>query len=113
MPRYTLKCQHGHEFTSWFQSSEAYAKLKASGLITCAICGSTSVEKAVMSPQLRLGRDEISAPSLAAQHSEGAAPRRVRAPGKSLRTAKPCGHLCSAPLAWRVSVDMLSLAHSR
>ena len=76
MPRYTLKCQHGHEFTSWFQSSEAYAKLKASGLITCAICGSTSVEKAVMSPQLRLGRDKVSAPSSAAQHSEGAAPQQ-------------------------------------
>jgi hypothetical protein len=54
--RYTLNCQHGHAFESWFQNSAAYTKQAKRSLISCPICGSAKVEKAIMAP--RLGRAE-------------------------------------------------------
>lgn len=52
MIQYSLKCAAGHRFDSWFQSAAAFDKLKAGGHVTCAFCGSTDVEKAIMAPRL-------------------------------------------------------------
>ena len=56
MIRYTLKCPDDHQFDSWFQSSEAFEKLCASGMITCTTCGSSDISKSVMSPRIRPSR---------------------------------------------------------
>ena len=56
MIQYALKCSEGHTFDSWFQSAEAYDKLSAAGLVTCAVCGCQHVEKAVMTPRVRPAR---------------------------------------------------------
>jgi hypothetical protein len=50
--RYALTCDRGHGFDSWFQSSAAYDKQVARALVTCPICGSLKVEKAIMAPML-------------------------------------------------------------
>jgi hypothetical protein len=50
--RYALICDKSHEFESWFQSSDAFAKQAKRGLVTCPACGSAKVEKALMTPQL-------------------------------------------------------------
>lgn len=52
MIRYTLTCEQEHGF-SWFQSAEAFDRLKAAGRINCATCGSPHVEKALMAPAVR------------------------------------------------------------
>jgi hypothetical protein len=52
MIRYNLRCDNGHAFESWFQSSAAYDSQVKRKLVTCAICGSAKVEKAIMAPQL-------------------------------------------------------------
>lgn len=52
MIRYDLKCAEGHEFESWFASSAAYDKLAAAGMVTCSLCGSDKVEKALMAPRV-------------------------------------------------------------
>jgi hypothetical protein len=52
MIRYTLNCTESHVFESWFQNSAAFDKQKKRGLVTCPICGSGKVEKAIMAPQL-------------------------------------------------------------
>lgn len=56
MIQYALKCDQGHSFDSWFQSAGAYDKLAASGMISCAICGSEQVDKAIMTPRVRPAR---------------------------------------------------------
>lgn len=56
MIQYTLKCSNDHRFDSWFQSAEGFDKLKAAGMVTCAICGDTKVEKAIMAPRVRPAR---------------------------------------------------------
>ncbi|WP_333714571.1 DUF1178 family protein [Yoonia sp.] len=50
MIRFHLKCDQDHAFESWFQSGEAYDKLAASGMVSCAMCGSTKISKSMMAP---------------------------------------------------------------
>jgi hypothetical protein len=52
MIRYTLVCNERHEFESWFTNSAAYDKQARRGLVTCPLCGSSKVEKALMTPRL-------------------------------------------------------------
>jgi hypothetical protein len=53
MIRYSLTCDKGHDFDSWFQSAAAFDTLSAGGHVTCAICGSTAVTKTLMAPAIR------------------------------------------------------------
>jgi hypothetical protein len=52
MIRYALSCDQGHVFESWFASSTAYDKQAKRALVTCPVCGSAKVEKAMMAPHL-------------------------------------------------------------
>ena len=52
MIQFTLKCAAGHSFDSWFQSADACDRLIAGGMTSCAICGTTQVEKALMAPHV-------------------------------------------------------------
>ena len=56
MINYTLKCANDHRFDCWFQSAAAFDKLKAAGMVSCAICGDSAVEKAMMAPRVRPAR---------------------------------------------------------
>ena len=52
MIRYALRCERGHEFDSWFQSSSAYDSQHKRGLVACPVCESTKVDKAIMAPRI-------------------------------------------------------------
>lgn len=52
MIRYALRCAEGHSFESWFQSAEAYERLRESGHVSCVVCGGDRVEKAIMAPNV-------------------------------------------------------------
>ena len=60
MIRYALQCERQHGFDSWFADSAAFDKQAKRGLVTCPVCGSTKVEKAIMAPAIasRRGRPE-------------------------------------------------------
>ena len=95
MIRYSLNCDRGHAFESWFQSSSAYETQEKRKLVSCPACGSVKVERAIMAPQIvsKNSRDRA-APSPAAA-TEVAAPastplmmaqeRELRAKLKELR----------------------------
>ena len=78
MIRYTLNCEHGHTFESWFQNSAAYDKQAKRALVTCPVCGSAKVEKAIMAP--RLARAEAAAPAEALPMPFPATPASLPAP---------------------------------
>jgi hypothetical protein len=63
MIRYSLACERGHAFESWFASSSAYDKQAKRGLVACPECGSTNVDKAIMAPRLGRGDTAIDLPS--------------------------------------------------
>jgi hypothetical protein len=52
MIRYALRCECDHTFESWFQSSSAFDSQVKRKLVTCPVCGSAKVEKAIMAPQI-------------------------------------------------------------
>lgn len=52
MIRYSLVCEAGHEFESWFPSGDAYDAQRKRGLVACPVCDSAKVEKALMAPSL-------------------------------------------------------------
>lgn len=52
MIRYSLVCDHGHQFESWFANSAAYDKQVKRKLVACPVCDSVKVEKAIMAPRL-------------------------------------------------------------
>jgi hypothetical protein len=64
MIRYALVCERKHEFESWFQNAAAYDKQARRGLVTCPVCSSSKVEKAIMAPSLgRASKSAIRAPA--------------------------------------------------
>ena len=86
MIHYNLRCERGHAFESWFQSSAAYESQEKRKLITCPVCGSDKVERAIMAPQVVSKKDrERRAPEPAAASAEVAAPQvttdQVTVPG--------------------------------
>lgn len=52
MIRYALACEAGHDFESWFRSSEEFEVQDARGLVSCPVCGSSRVQKQIMAPQV-------------------------------------------------------------
>jgi hypothetical protein len=63
MIHYSLKCEAGHGFDSWFKGAEAFSALLAAGQLSCPVCGSGTVEKELMAPAVRPARKaETAAP---------------------------------------------------
>jgi len=52
MIKYNLICRCGGSFESWFVSSTGFDSLCKKKLIKCIYCGSLSVKKSVMAPNL-------------------------------------------------------------
>lgn len=52
MIRYKLVCPHEHEFEGWFASSSAFDAQAQAGELSCPVCGSGEVQKALMAPNV-------------------------------------------------------------
>jgi hypothetical protein len=52
MMKYALVCERKHNFEVWFSDSGDYDKQRKRGLVTCPVCDSKKVEKAIMAPAL-------------------------------------------------------------
>lgn len=68
MIQYSLQCDNGHKFDAWFQSARAYDEQQARHIVTCPVCMSGQVSKAVMAPAVsRSSSDKV---TLSAGHAE-------------------------------------------
>jgi hypothetical protein len=88
MIRYTLRCECGHAFESWFQSSSAYESQTKRKLVTCPACGSAKVDKAIMAPQImsKKGRESaVPAPVAPAEVTAPASTPLLMAQERELR----------------------------
>ena len=89
MIRYNLRCDKGHAFESWFQSSAAYESQEKRKLVSCPNCGSVKVERAIMAPQIvtKKGREAAApAPSRTAVSCS-----RRRRPARTRTSARHTG----------------------
>ncbi|KQZ49212.1 hypothetical protein ASD54_14735 [Rhizobium sp. Root149] len=58
MIRYTLVCDNAHSFEGWFSSSSDFDQQVESGFLTCPVCNSASVYKALMAPSVSTARKQ-------------------------------------------------------
>lgn len=56
MIRFSLVCQNEHAFDGWFRGSDDFETQKKRGFVSCPVCHSSSVEKALMAPAVSTGR---------------------------------------------------------
>lgn len=56
MIRYSLICDHGHEFEGWFSESADFDRQKESGFLTCPVCASGAISKTLMAPSVATAR---------------------------------------------------------
>jgi hypothetical protein len=54
--RFSLSCEHSHDFEGWFRSNEDFDVQRKRSLVGCPVCGSHKVEKALMAPAVSTGR---------------------------------------------------------
>jgi hypothetical protein len=88
MIRYNLRCERGHVFESWFQSSQAYETQEKRKLVSCPSCGSAKVERAIMAPQIvsKKSRDRaVQAPAAATDATPPSATPLMMAQDHELR----------------------------
>jgi hypothetical protein len=79
MIKFTLACENGHGFDSWFQNGAAFDIQSEADLVGCPVCGSSKVAKAIMAPAITGKHQEPRLPAVL-QRSEvasGEAPARV------------------------------------
>ena len=81
MIRYSLICAKDHEFDGWFRDSAAYDEQQKSGALSCPVCGSGKVRKAIMAPAVGSGS------------REPAAPEPVAAAGRDAKLARLLEHM--------------------
>jgi len=58
--RFSLVCEHDHDFDGWFRNGNDFDSQQKRGLISCPACGSAKVGKALMAPAVSTGRNKES-----------------------------------------------------
>jgi hypothetical protein len=89
MIKYRLICNESHEFEGWFRGSEAFDAQAKSGHLSCPVCGTSAVSKAVMAPAIagrRGGAATRQAPGAERQREIFAALRKLRSEVESKST---------------------------
>lgn len=52
MIRFSLVCDHDHEFEGWFRNNDDFDNQAGKALVECPVCGSSAVSKALMAPSV-------------------------------------------------------------
>jgi hypothetical protein len=81
MISFSLACGDGHSFSAWFASSDAFEKQLAAGTVSCPVCGSGEVGKALMAPAVTTSKKRDSmrvAAHVRAEPEELAVLRKIR-----------------------------------
>ena len=80
MIQYSLVCENEHKFEAWFRNADAYDEQVKKRIVTCPVCATGQVEKALMAPALgKAGSEKV---SLAIGHPQQV---ELRAAMKALR----------------------------
>jgi hypothetical protein len=87
MIRYALRCDNDHRFDSWFGSSADFDRLRGAGMVACALCGSTAVEKELMAPGVSTAASGDLAPASADEVALRALRRRIEASSEDVGRA--------------------------
>lgn len=56
MIKFSLVCERDHAFDGWFRNSDDFDTQKKRGLVSCPMCHSAKVDKALMAPAVSTGK---------------------------------------------------------
>ena len=70
---YKLACKNDHSFEAWFKDSDASEQQLEAAQVICPVCGTTSVNKALMAPHVAKGRGVAEQPRQLTNDPEAAA----------------------------------------
>ncbi len=102
MIHYQLRCSAEHGFDGWFRDSSAFEAQAKAGLVACPECGSTAVNRALMTPSVsRRGavvvdqEGQAATPTPVAEKSGAAMPAKLAAMLQKIRAEveKNCEHV--------------------
>lgn len=80
MIHYALICPSEHEFEGWFRSSSDFEAQAAAGHVSCPVCGSTQVARALMAPNVQPARGRAAVPAAETGAGSESAPAAASAP---------------------------------
>ena len=83
MIRYQLNCAKGHAFEGWFRNADAFERQARRKLVVCPQCGSVSVSKAIMAPNVVRSVARTGAAPVAADPKPPPAPQSVASASQS------------------------------
>ena len=84
MIRFSLICEHDHEFEAWFRSNDDFDTQNKRGFVECPSCGSKKVGKALMAPAVSTGRNREKM-ALAMGQAQKEAMARLKALSEKMR----------------------------
>ena len=58
MIRFSLHCDHGHEFEGWFRDNADFDRQAERKLVSCPVCNSPEVRKSLMAPAVSTSRSK-------------------------------------------------------
>lgn len=86
---FDLKCDENHVFEAWFANSAAFVDQQQRGYLSCPLCGSANVEKAVMAPNVAAKANQRGeAPPVKDVMKQPAAPADMKALMEALAKAQ-------------------------
>ncbi len=85
MIRFELTCDQGHGFEGWFSGNEDFDRQAERNLVSCPICDSTMVRKALMAPSVSTSKSRDSMKQVALNKAQSAAMRQLREAVRAIR----------------------------
>ncbi|WP_343312913.1 DUF1178 family protein [Brucella sp. BE17] len=58
MIRFSLHCDHGHDFEGWFRDNADFDRQSERQLVACPVCNSQNVQKSLMAPAVSTNRQK-------------------------------------------------------
>lgn len=77
---FDLQCEHGHVFEGWFGSHADYDSQHERGLISCPLCGNTTIVRKLSAPRLNVSGLRASSSAPRDAQAENAAPATPASP---------------------------------
>ena len=78
MIRFSLSCDHGHDFEGWFSTGADFDRQVGMGLVSCPVCQSVQVSKLLMAPSVTTARQKEATQMLAMTAAHKQALAKIR-----------------------------------
>lgn len=70
---YDLQCSRSHVFEGWFAGDQGFDDQQQRGLLSCPMCGDTTITRKLSAPRINLGRSAGPVPAEEAAHEQAPA----------------------------------------